>query len=289
MPSIYSFQFGKPSNTIIHIHNWFNTLNVEDLEIIFSKGFKIVFTFHDERLLTGGCHSSLECRYFGNCNLCPGKGRIIQRKIANNLEKQLMCFKKNQGNYAIITPSGWLWHRTRKFSEIRGVDVVKIPNYFPPALCLSRPQNSTAIQTRIIRLGIASLDPFNFIKGGDLVKQISKIEIQEKLQIELVFLKSFVEHSDFWSSINALLVPSVSENSPNVIFEAAQFEIPVIATKVGGIPELLNAEVDLIFDSTISGLQIALREMKTRLNDSDFGDSLTIRKHLDLYQTLLNR
>lgn len=301
-PNIYSYQFGEPANTIIHIHNWFNTLNVEDLEIIFSKGFKIVFTFHDERLLTGGCHSSLECRYFGNCILCPGKGRIVQRKITNNLEKQLECFEKNQGNYAIITPSGWLLNRTRKFREIRAADVVKIPNFFPPTLSLSRPQNSTANQTSTIRLGIASLDPFNFIKGGDLVKQISRIGNQEKLQIELVFLKSFIEHSDFWYSIDALLVPSVSDNSPNVIFEAAQFEIPVIATRVGGIPELLNADVDLLFDSTITGLLVALREMKTRLKDSDFQEklkskkdffvqqnSLTLRKHLELYQTLLDR
>ena len=48
----------------------------------------------------------------------------------------------------------------------------------------------------------------------------------------------------FYSSIDILLVLSRMDNSPNVIHEAHSVGIPVIATKIGGISELLNDEYD---------------------------------------------
>lgn len=49
---------------------------------------------------------------------------------------------------------------------------------------------------------------------------------------------------DPWSdlgSIDALVVPSRSEGSPNVILEAFARQVPIVATSVGGIPELVGS------------------------------------------------
>lgn len=47
----------------------------------------------------------------------------------------------------------------------------------------------------------------------------------------------------------ALIVPSLCyENSPTVIYEAGEFALPVIASKIGGIPEILS-EKDISFEA----------------------------------------
>lgn len=58
---------------------------------------------------------------------------------------------------------------------------------------------------------------------------------------ELTF-RERVNHEDIplWISASDILVlPSLSEGRPNVILEALACEVPVVATDVGGIPELM--------------------------------------------------
>ena len=47
--------------------------------------------------------------------------------------------------------------------------------------------------------------------------------------------------NNFFSQSDFTIVPSICyENSPNVIYESLQAKIPVIAAKIGGIPELIK-------------------------------------------------
>ena len=48
------------------------------------------------------------------------------------------------------------------------------------------------------------------------------------------------EEIPLWISASDILVlPSLSEGRPNVVLEALACEVPVVATDVGGIPELM--------------------------------------------------
>jgi glycosyltransferase involved in cell wall biosynthesis len=71
-----------------------------------------------------------------------------------------------------------------------------------------------------------------------------------KANIKIIYLTNFntkeQQSHAFWKRIDYLLVPSKSDNSPNVIHEAKIFGVPVIATEVGGIGELLNSEYDYL-------------------------------------------
>lgn len=82
-----------------------------------------------------------------------------------------------------------------------------------------------------------------FMVGRDdgLKKSLDKRAEELKISNFIKFTGP-VNHEDipFWISASDILVlPSLSEGRPNVILEALACEIPVVATDVGGIPELL--------------------------------------------------
>ena len=71
---------------IVHIHNWYNLLSISDLRNL-GQRYPLVFTLHDERLLTGGCHMTLGCnRFLTGCRECP----------AVSLNRSLIARKKGE-------------------------------------------------------------------------------------------------------------------------------------------------------------------------------------------------
>lgn len=56
--------------------------------------------------------------------------------------------------------------------------------------------------------------------------------------------------SQVYRELDILVVPSIwHENSPNVILEALAFKVPVVASAIGGIPEMVSHEVNgLLFE-----------------------------------------
>ncbi|MDD3872619.1 MAG: glycosyltransferase [Methanosarcina sp.] len=82
-----------------------------------------------------------------------------------------------------------------------------------------------------------------FIVGRDdgLKKSLEKRAQELKIADRIRFTGP-VNHEDIplWISASDILVlPSLSEGRPNVILEALACEVPVVATNVGGIPELM--------------------------------------------------
>lgn len=102
----------------------------------------------------------------------------------------------------------------------------------------------------IFRIGVASANPDDPLKGGDLIYELEKILKTKVNDIEIVYLANYSseKYFDFWISLDCLLVPSRGDNSPNVIHEAKQFGLPIIATEVGGITEMLFSDMDTLID-----------------------------------------
>jgi hypothetical protein len=59
-----------------------------------------------------------------------------------------------------------------------------------------------------------------------------------------------------------VVMPSLQENSPNVVYECLEHGIPFIASAVGGVPELVVPEV--LFEPTAAGLEGALKRVLDR-------------------------
>lgn len=71
-----------------------------------------------------------------------------------------------------------------------------------------------------------------------------------------------------------LLLPSFREGHPNVVVESVAAGVPVIATRAGGIPEIIDDRFgDLSDEMTADSLQIAFeRSLNRQFNKKDFDD-----------------
>ena len=252
LPKNFGEEIVDKNKTILHIHNWFNLLNFKQIYKLNNMGFPIVITLHDQRTMTGGCHYALECNNFEKeCADCP-ELRRGQRGIPQLAWRQAKhSIEKIDSKFALIAPSNWMLQEARRSSLLKNLWIEFIPNTlgpFFPKLELHGRANSMPL-----KLGIASMNSDSYIKGGDLVKKL-EIEVESrKLPIEFIYLNSFAQDDSgtrsFWQNIDYLLVLSRAENSPNVIHEAKQNGIPIIASNVGGITELLSKDYDIGLDA----------------------------------------
>ena len=84
-------------------------------------------------------------------------------------------------------------------------------------------------------------DGSQFKKAQELIGQNKNIKLLGRLSNDEV-KKMMVESG-------ALIMPSLCyENSPTVIYEAMNAELPVVASNIGGIPELIK-DKNLLFES----------------------------------------
>jgi glycosyltransferase involved in cell wall biosynthesis len=240
----------SPDTTILHIHNWFNLTDFSELESLLQSGYKIVFTLHDESLFTGGCHYSFSCDFFtGTCLQCPRVPKLLESKVLNNQNVAAAFVQKHLEELKFICPSNWIKSEALRSRVLNHADLVVIPNVFD-TLSEVKFDNSCAKKS-LVHIGVASVDPWHYSKGGDILKQL--IHYSEINSSGLCFhLLSEYSGEDkfarFWSEIDALFVPSRADNSPNVIHESKLYGIPVLASNVGGIPELLDQGIDSVFE-----------------------------------------
>lgn len=290
----------SPEETILHIHNWFNLLSIREIETFLELGFKIVFTLHDERLLTGGCHSTLGCNlYISGCVRCPEILSPLGLIVTANLKSQSSLFKKYGSQITFIAPSTWISNQAKTICDDLGLNLIVINNYIPAPVKGSI--NSLLNPEKSLVLGIANVDPKSFIKGGDRLNLVKSLILESNLDIKFMDLRDYskdtLSKAHFWDNIDYLLITSRSENSPNIIFEAKGFGVPVVTTDVGGISELLNLDYDLIFDFSSENLVLdLLRSLKKTSKNSrlaiqqiDWAQSKasdSLRKHSELYSLI---
>src|SRR5205807_28104 len=60
------------------------------------------------------------------------------------------------------------------------------------------------------------------------------------LDDKIIFTGQVAEVSPFYAIADVFVLPSHSEGSPNVLLEAMTARVPVVATAVGGVPEIVK-------------------------------------------------
>ena len=262
--SISTFNFKeieiyKPD--VLNIHNWYNFLSLRDIYRL-SEKYPITFTLHDARLATGGCHVTLGCEKFEQtCKKCPAsKIDFAIRQSKKNMDAHLSMMKK----YAIVSPSKWMLSELSKSTLVQNSQVSEVIGNPVPFTENISPRAKMATPLRIsfvsavldsefkgLELLINSLKflgaNYPEIKGvvkliGNTVQnhdsKYGGIEVKTIGSVSEPELKSILADTDL------LLVPSVSDNFPSVITEAQFAGAIVVATNVGGIPEMIIDGVD---------------------------------------------
>lgn len=299
-------EFGTPENTIFHVHNWFNLINLRILRKLLKDGFRLAFTLHDQRLFTGGCHYSLECnKYMANCSSCPKLPFLINKITRWNLNNLKKLFREHNESITIIAPSIWIETLGRNSFALKDIDIFHVSNThsnFEKADTFLSNRKEINPGRRII-LGVASTQKNSLIKGGRLLNEIAQTMKTKGINAEIVYLVDISTKGQsseyFWNQIDYLLVTSVADNSPNVIHEAKLLGIPVIATNVGGIPELLNLEYDYLIQVNgheLDQFEIIMRkiianpvliEPKLIMNNYKFHSEKSINLLIRLYESML--
>jgi glycosyltransferase involved in cell wall biosynthesis len=262
----------QSNDLIVHIHNWFNLLSFTQLKRLVLSGVPVVITMHDQRLMTGGCHVTLDCANFQfGCKSCPKISNLFKPKVYFNAMKAKKFLSKPLPNLRIVAPSYFMIQMASRSSILRFQKLHFASNPIPSDFTNLLNANRRNIGD-IFKVGVASADSGNPLKGGDLIEDLSHLLDENIDKIRLVHLSQFKSNlqGDFWNQINCLLVPSRGDNSPNVIHEAKTFGIPVIASGVGGIPELLFTGFDVELsqsDLNVKSILNAIMSLKNKSFD----------------------
>jgi len=311
------------SPDIIHIHNWYNFLSIEQMERLGSR-IPLVFTMHDERLLTGGCHYTLTCSgYMSDCSNCPAvkSGEYKIKRAKADLARVMSTLPK----FSLIAPSKWLIDRASASKPLSNAhQKVVIANilggeFYNINQGLSEAKEFTLVFASAVLnspyKGLLLLMDALVILDKELVKSNISLKVQlvgtgnptdipnEIKEITIEFLGG-LSPSAFQSVLersSLFVIPSIIDNAPSVISEAQILGVPVIGTKVGGIGEMLDdgrsgylcephpADLARMILQTLLDPELKSIAECGRLSALVRHEpSEIVKKHLDVYQSLLS-
>ena len=107
---------------------------------------------------------------------------------------------------------------------------------------------------------VARLPHAHLISIGDGEKKEALKRLSQELQIEnRVRFLGFVPHArEYLSAFDVLCLPSLKEGLPYVLLEAQVAGVPIVASELPGIRELVGTEALLVPPQSVSGLVSAL-------------------------------
>jgi glycosyltransferase involved in cell wall biosynthesis len=312
---------------IIHLH-WINGgfVSVKDLGKMAKLGKPIVWTLHDSWCFTGGCHIPYECeKYKYKCKKCPklnseSKLDLIER----NFQRKSQIFK--EVNFSVTCPSNWLADCAKKSLLLKNKDVQVIPNpidlniFKPYPKKKTREKNNLPQDKKLILFGAmnATKDKnkgFEYLcealKEIDLKNKEVVVfgasdseEIRRELNFDCYFLgniKKEEEMVEVYNSADVFLAPSLQDNLPNTLVEAASCGVPCVGFSIGGVPDIIDhKETGYLAeykncDDLVNGIQWVLsnkkhqilREKVRRNAKEKFGKDVVVDKYVNLYKSLL--
>lgn len=250
---------------IVHLHNLHGDFFSPALFPYLLKNKNTIWTIHDEAFITGHCSCTLGCeKWKMGCGNCPDL-TIYPPVLKDNTKKVLKMKKKwiQQMNPTIITPSYWLEQRVRiAYPALKNIKTIHngidTTIFYPKNKIESKKALNFPLDKKLI-LFVAEFATNNPFKGGDILRKI----IQENTNKNLVFItvggkneSSFENHltfpfisnreelSNLYNACDVLLYPTQADNLPLVVLESMACGTPVIASKLGGIPEIITDHED---------------------------------------------
>jgi len=254
---------------IVHCHNLH--ANYFDLRLLpwLSAQAPLILTLHDAWLLSGHCGHSFNCeRWKIGCGQCPDLTiyPAVRRDATRyNWERKREIFSKS--HLYITTVSHWLAQKVQD-SMLQGVSCEVIPNgidlniFHPGDKHSARDQLGIPQQSKVVLYaanGGRNSIWRNFGQLEAALLQIAGLEIGDLTLICIGELKSSEETTTnglhiqyrlfepdpnrmalYYQAADVYALPALAEAFGNTITEAMACGTPVVATKVGGIPDQIT-------------------------------------------------
>ncbi|MCE7065560.1 glycosyltransferase family 4 protein [Dyadobacter sp. CY326] len=312
---------------IIHLH-WINFgfLSMHSLDKLFALGKPVVWTLHDMWTFTGGCHYSRGCeRFLNHCQYCPYLAKPDEYDIAfQQFERKQDIYSKTK--IALVSPSQWLDKLVKSAALTENLQSLSIPNCIDTTLFkpldkieIRRKLNLPESKKLILFAGANTADPrkgFKFFKQAlDKIGALSNdtevlvlgkanAEMMASFPLPLHYLGKISDPAEMvnvYNAANLIVVPSLEDNLPNTIMEAMACGTPAVGFATGGIPEMIEHQVNgyialqgsaesladgiiwVLNDENHTALSQSAREKVIQL----YSESVVAAQYQQLYQSLL--
>jgi len=317
-----------PAGDILHLHWIAGLIDYTEFFEHVPRALPLVWTLHDMNPFTGGCHYSAECRKFSEeCGCCPQLGSAK----CNDLSRAI--WKRKHGAYShidakrfcVVTPSRWLADEAKRSALMGGFRVEVIP-YGVDTNCF-QPQDRAMARERLGIPGSATVLLFvaqllrNSYKGVSvlmealqragtianlLVLAVGGGALPAGFPAPCVSLGAMNEERELslaYSASDLFVLPSLQDNFPNTALEALACGVPVVGTRVGGIPEIVRDGCTglVVEQGNAAALAAAIGELLTnaerraemagncrRVALEEYTLEMQARRYVGVYESLLS-
>ena len=255
---------------VLHLHGYNGALKLDDLKGL-ARGKRVVWTLHDMNPFAGACHYSLGCgRYSDSCSSCPAVRPLFRPLVEKALREKTEAIAAIE-DLKVVAPSLWLADAARASKVFAGNTITVIPN---PVTAIGPPasDDSAGPTEATHRAGFGATviarnlsDPVKNVRGAldafrafrATVPHVSLHLIGSggaEFQEDGVTILGALSPNEVASELersDALIVPSLAENAPLVILEAAWAGCPALVNNVGGMPHMVKDLGDgAVFNNT---------------------------------------
>lgn len=315
---------------LVNLHWISGTLDISrNIEILKDK--KIIWTLHDMNPFTGGCHYAGECKsYKASCGRCPQLGSDHPIDLSNNTWE----IKNNayqQLDITVIAPSKWIAKCAKESSLLNKFPIHVIPNGIPTDIF--KPYSQEKIREHLdisqhsfviafgadsvinVRKGFSFLlsaleELQKYIPKQDVVLAVFGNEASDSLKncgFQTIFFNYVSEESELamvYSMADVTVVPSLEDNLPNIVLESLSCGTPVAAFHVGGIPDMVQHQVNGYLAPSRDHVKLAhgikwIKDQKDEGSDirsrcreialRKYDQSLQAKQYLNIYRNIITK